>query len=573
MKIKIKLVLGVGLLFVMILMLTILGGVYVNKLSVETKNILVANYNTLDYSRQMLICLNRGIEKKENANIFFDNLSKQQKNITEYGEKELTDKLTRDFNKLQNKYDTNVVRRINEDITDVMLLNMRAIQRKSSLATATAENAIFWISLIGTFCFLIAFVLLMNLPGNIANPIKKLADSIKEIADENYSERVHFDKENEFGELAAAFNTMAQKLEEYKAGNMEKLMIEKKRIEALINNMKDPVLGLDDHNKILFMNDEAGKISGLKIANLIGQPIQNIAVNNDLIRSLIKDLFATDGSSEYKQVPMKIYANNKESYFEKEVIPINITQTGETQEKLIGNVILLRNITSYKELDFAKTNFIATVSHELKTPISSIKMSIELLKNYNVGTLNQEQGNLVDSINEDVVRLLKITGELLNMTQVETGAIQLSTMPTSVKEIIEYAINANKLAAEQKKIKFDVSESVYNVIADSEKTAWVLTNLISNAIRYSYENSIIKIFSEPLSDHIKISVKDFGQGIPPQYIDKVFDRYFRIPGTRKEGTGLGLSISKEFIEAQGGKIGVESEFGSGTIFNIVLPKA
>ena len=288
----------------------------------------------------------------------------------------------------------------------------------------------------------------------MANPLKELTESIKEIAAENYSKRVHFDKHNEFGDLANAFNTMAQKLEEYKTSNVEKLMMEKKRIETLINNINDPVIGLDAKKHILFMNDVALKISGLKAADTIGKLIQDVAVNNDLIRSLIQDLFnpATE-STATKIEPIKIYADNKESYFEKQVIAIKITPTGEQEEKFVGNVILLQNITPFKELDFAKTNFIATVSHELKTPIASIKMSLQLLENEQVGVINEEQKNLLHSIKDDANRLLKITGELLNITQVESGNIQMAMVATDVKEILSYAISANKAAADQKKYK------------------------------------------------------------------------------------------------------------------------
>jgi len=149
--------------------------------------------------------------------------------------------------------------------------------------------------------------------------------------------------------LAAAFNTMAEKLEEYKAGNLEKLLMEKKRIETLINNMHDPVIGLDDKKHILFMNDTALKISGLRTEDVIGKPVQDLAVKNDLIRLLIQDLFDTQKQEEeVKKAPVKIYADNKESYFNKEIIPIKIIPTGEKTEKLIGNVILLQNITPYK---------------------------------------------------------------------------------------------------------------------------------------------------------------------------------------------------------------------------------
>lgn len=575
MKIKHKLISGIGLLFLMITLLTVIGSVFIHKLSTETKNILVANYNTIDYSRNMLIALNGDIFSEKELTFFEENLKKQQSNITEVGEKELTDKLTNDFEQLKKKaLDSTIIRTIRTDISDIILLNMQAIQRKNSIAEKTSERAITWIGLIGAACFLIAFTLLVNLPNNIANPISELTKSIKQIASENYSERVHFEGHNEFGDLAKSFNTMAQKLEEYKAGNIEKLLMEKKRTETLINNMREPVIGLDEDNRVLFMNNNALKITGLKSEDVLNRPVQEIAANNDLVRTLTKDLFINaDNSIIHKIEPIKIYADNKESYFEKELIPINIIPTGEEHEKSIGNVILLQNITEYKELDFAKTNFIATVSHEFKTPISSIKMSVQLLENNQIGPLNAEQKDLIDSIKDDTNRLLRITSELLNVTQVESGSIQLNLLPTNTQEMLNYAISANKNAAEQKQIELRTSTQMPTpeVFVDSEKTAWVLTNLISNAIRYSYEHSTININISSDKDVVKFSIIDSGQGIAPQYLTKIFDRYFRIPGTQKEGTGLGLSISKEFIEAQGGKIEVESEFGKGSVFSIFLP--
>jgi NtrC-family two-component system sensor histidine kinase KinB len=199
-------------------------------------------------------------------------------------------------------------------------------------------------------------------------------------------------------------------------------------------------------------------------------------------------------------------------------------------------------------------------------------MSLQLLENEEIGKLNDEQKNLVESIKDDATRLLKITGELLNMTQVESGNIQLSILPSDPKEILLYAINATQTQADQKQIKFDIEcpENISKVQADTEKTTWILTNLISNAIRYSHDNSTIYLTVKEQNKIVQISVRDTGQGIAPQYKGKVFDRYFRVPGTKKEGTGLGLSISKEFIEAQGGQIKVDSEFGAGSTFSITL---
>jgi PAS domain S-box-containing protein len=573
MKIKTKLTLGVGLLFVLIILLSVVGAKYINDLKSDTENILVANYNSLEYSRNMLSSLEDGIDKSLLK--FEKNLQYQEKNITEIGEPEVTIEIRRSFEAIKlNKPDSALEAKIRKDIFKLMDMNMQAIQRKSELAKDTADKAVFWIAITGTMCFSIAFVLLINLPSNIANPIKELTDSIMQIAAKNYSERVHFESHSEFGQLAKSFNTMAEKLQEYNSSNLAKLMKEKKRIETLINNMHDPVVGLDENMQIIFANEEAMKIIGMNEIDITGRSTKELLHENDLIRTLIQDLTINTVDNDIRSKPISIYLDNKEGYFEKEILHISAAPTGEQKKQLIGHVIILRNITKFKELDFAKTNFIATISHEFKTPISSIKMSLQLLENEEIGKLNDEQKNLVEGIKDDATRLLKITSELLNMSQVESGNIQLSIVPSDPKEILWYAINANKTQADQKQIRFEINcpDDISNVLADNEKTAWVLTNLISNAIRYSYDNSTVFLAIIETAKHVSFSVKDTGQGIAPQYKDKIFERYFRIPGTKKDGTGLGLAISKEFIEAQGGHIIVDSEFGVGSMFTITLNK-
>ncbi len=571
MKIKTKLTLGVGLLFILILLLTVVGAKYINDLKHDTENILVANYNSLQYANNILGALEQ--EMPYSFEIIDQNLKLQENNITEIGEAKLTNDLRFNINLLKNNHsDSTILKNLRKGIFTMMDMNMDAIQRKSQLAKATAENAVFWIALTGTVCFLIAFILLVNLPSNIANPITELTSSIKQIANEKYSERVHFESHSEFGELAHSFNTMAEKLEEYNNSNLSKLMMEKKRIETLINNMHDPVIGLDENLKVIFANEEALKITGIRQEEIIGKDVKDLAVYNDLIRTLVQDLVISESAGGSKSKPIKIFSNSKEGYFEKEIHHISVTPTGEQLKQVIGHVIILRNITEFKELDTAKTNFIATVSHEFKTPISSIKMSVELLKNEQIGKLNEEQTNLLNSIHDDSNRLLKITGELLNMTQVESGNIQLSIFPANPAEILNFAMNATQTQADYKQIRFEkhCPEDIPNVLVDNEKTAWVLTNLLSNAIRYSYEHATIYLSIKKLDNQVQISVRDTGQGIAPQYKDKIFDRYFKVPGTKKEGTGLGLAISKEFIEAQKGQIKVDSEFGAGSTFTIIL---
>jgi len=571
MRIKTKLNLGVGLLFVLIIILTLVSAFYIFSIKKDTENILRANYNTLEYSRNMLLALDKIGTNKDKAIITFkENLQKQTQNVTEAGEKKGTDNLKSNFALLEkNSSDETLKMQIRQNIFGIMKLNMNAIKQKSDIAKHTAETANLWIAIVGTLCFLIAFNLLVNLPNNIANPIKELTLSIKEIANKNYSERVHFTNHNEYGDLAKSFNTMAQKLEEYHDSNLSKLLFEKKRMETLINNMHDPIIGLDNEGIILFANDEALKIIGLKLEDVIGKSASTLALSNDLMRSLI--LKELDADSQKKK-PMKIFANGKESYFEKEILNITIIPTGEEKEINIGDVIILRNITLFKELDFAKTNFIATVSHELKTPIASIKLSLQLLENAKTGDMNEDQKQLVESIKDDSQRLLKITGELLNLSQLETGNIQLNIEKSNPHEIVNYAVEAVKVQADQKQIKLVINadENLEDVKADSEKTGWVLINYLSNAIRYSSEKSTIVIQLKKENNQIVFQVIDTGKGIDARYKDKVFDKYFQVPGSQKSGTGLGLAISKEFIEAQNGNVGVESNLGLGSTFWFAL---
>lgn len=570
MKIKNKLRLNVGLLFLLILILGSVGIGYIHALKRDTDKILVANYQTLEYSINMLSALDD--TTKESITVFEENLFKQEANITEPGEKEATINTRRLYTQIKASNDTLLKNSLRNEIRDIMKMNMKALKSKSLHAQHTAKTATLWIALAASLCILIAFSLMINLPSNIANPISELTKSIRQIADRNYSQRVHFNDNSEFGDLARSFNTMAEKLEEYNDSNLARLLLEKKRIETLISNMRDPVIGIDEQNNITFINKEALKITGLQIDDVRNKTLQRLSTENDLIRKLTNERNQPKGSANET---LKIFNDGKECHYEKTIVPISIMPTGETKEKNAGIVILLRNVTAYKELDAAKTNFLSTISHEFKTPISAIKMGVQLLYNERTGTLNKEQHSLVEGIKDDAERLLRITGELLKMTQVESGNIQLSMLSGSPIEIVNYAVNATKIQADQKKLKLTLDHpmNLPNVIADREKTAWVLTNLISNAIRYSTEGSEISISVKPVADKINFEVRDFGKGIAPDYLTKIFDRYFRVPGTSTEGTGLGLSISKDFIEAQGGTIGVESTPGEGSRFYFQLPSS
>ncbi|MDK2978544.1 MAG: two-component system, NtrC family, sensor histidine kinase KinB [Bacteroidales bacterium] len=578
MKIKTKLNLGVGLLFILIIILAIFGVNQINTLAEDSENILKDNQKTIDYTRNMLESLSKLNKDKEAIQTFENYLLKQKNNITEKGEYDLTENLSKCFQLLKtNPSDTLALENIQADLFEIMKINLQAIEMKNTIASKAAGKAVLLISFLSAFSILVALILFLKLPANISNPIRELTESIKQIAANNYSQRVNFEAHNEFGELAKSFNLMAAKLNEYKKSNITKLLAEKKITETLINKVPDPIIGFDHQLKVNFANEEFLKLLEMDNNQVIGKHAVELATVNNLIKQVLIMNPEKDKKSFQKNVDAKIKLekNEKEIYFEKEIQEILYTPEEEKNERILGYVIILRNITKYMELDLAKTNFIATVSHELKTPISSLKLSLKLLENEKTGLINEEQKNLIKSCEDDTNHLLRIIAELLNLAQVETGNIQLNVIPSKPYKILAYAVDVTKSQAEQKGVKFNINapEIISSVLADSEKTAWVLTNLISNAIRYSDKNSEIFLRIKEEKETIQFQVKDKGKGIPPEYQDKIFNKYFRVPGSKKEGTGLGLAISKEFIESQGGKITVESETGKGSLFSVYLNKA
>ncbi|MCT3762075.1 PAS domain-containing protein [Elizabethkingia anophelis] len=569
MKLKTKLTLGVGLLFLLIVLLSVIGALYINKLKSDTEKILTANYNSLEYAKNMMLALDKiDTDSAQAVKNFRINNAFQDKNLSEPGEKEATHSLNIHFKKyLEQKTDAGE-KQIRGDLAKIMSLNMKAIERKSDTAIVTAGNATFWIVSLGTVCFMIAFTLLFNLPQTIAEPIRQLTSSIRQIAGRNYHERVHFKGSEEFNDLADSFNIMAEKLEEYESSNLSKQLMDKKRIETLVNNMHDAVIGLDENHFIYMINDQALRITNLKKEELMGKTAHEVAINNDLLRELLKNI---DNPSEE---PIKIVADNKESYFEQDVIPISAIKTGEKEKKNIGKVILLRNITPFKELDFAKTNFIATISHELKTPIAAIKMGVQLLGNQKFGSLNEQQQELLKSIDEDGQRLLTITSELLNLSQVESGNIRLNVESCNPEELVYTAVKNVEMLAEQKNISV-ITEIKTNkddrVVADFDKTVWVINNFLSNAIKHSFPEESIRILIEKKGAFVRFGISDSGKGIDEKYHRQIFDRYFQVPGEHQSGTGLGLAISKNFIEKQHGEIGVFSSLNQGSTFYFTLP--
>ena len=545
MRIQRRITLGIGILFTMILLLGIQSVGYVRQLSRATRTILADNYNSLQYAGEMLRSLNDIGQDSISRHALRENLALQQQNITEISEKETTAALERHVASLSDPVTEAEIRTVREDLFRIMELNMAAIRAKSAGVEQRADYAMWWLIAVAALCALIAGGILVWFPQSVLRPIDALKKGITQIANHNYRERLDFPGNREFESVAESFNDMAAKLDEYRRSSLDDLMTAKKRIEAF---------------SVLNLREDA-----------VGRDAAEVALSNDLLRRLVRGVNDTEKDADKE--PLKIYADNKESYFQVENTPLYITPVGGREQQFVGNLIVLNNVTRFKELDSAKTNFISTVSHEMKTPISSILMSLQLLGDDRLGTLNGEQKQLVTSIKESSDRLLSITGELLNMTQIETGKLKLIPKVTKPIELIDYAVKATQVLAERFCcfVEVDYPEKISKLFVDNEKIAWVITNLLSNAIHHSPERSRIIVGAVQREKAVEIYVQDFGRGIDPRYHKSIFERYFRVPGTKVQGSGLGLAISKEFVEAHGGTISVESEIGRGSRFSILLP--
>lgn len=368
MRIKTKISLGLALLFTMILTLAFLGIFNLHRVTNDMGNLISDNFKSVGFAKNMLESLdgirnigdkNPSLPTKTLLANFEKNLLNQEKNITEIGEKELTEAVRINFEQLKNallEKNTDTanynITTLNKLLYEIYDLNSKAIIVKKIDAEKKAKNGIFLVSIIASFCFLASFTFIINFPGFIANPIRDLTASIKQIANRNYDERLHFKSNDEFGEVAIAFNAMASRLYEYQNTTLAKIFLEKSRYEIILNKMKNPIFGIDENNKILFVNEQAINILGLQKDELLGKNAPEIALRNDLLRTILTENFNSQ--------QLSIFFENKESYFQIQTIEIAV------EEKFVGKVFFLQNITDFKELDLKNKCIIANLMHELK---------------------------------------------------------------------------------------------------------------------------------------------------------------------------------------------------------------
>lgn len=525
------------------------------------------------------------INKKE----FLVALKDAQNNITEQGESKIVNQIAKEygdyveefnnflflkekqseyyFKKIFPKFEN--IKKLSKDLVSV---NQNAMLIKRDKASITAQKAVIFTFIASISIIILGVFIISYLIAKILKQFDIFVEKIEGVSSEDYSQRIPENLDKEFSKMGLAFNQMAQKLEKYKTINIKRLMTEKRKAEAIVESISDGIIVTDMENNIILVNRAAEELLNIEEKELLKQPFLH-AINNKKIYDSVQEILNNDEiKSTMKQLEISLNKGELITYC-KVFINSIISKNGER----LGIVILLQDITKAKELDQMKDNFVSTVSHEFRTPLTSIGMAVELLSDKSIGELNDIQKELVTAIKLDNDRLKLLIKDLLDLSRLESRKTPMNFQECDIKKIIDFAIKPLRNLCENKNVTLELGniDNSTPVIADFNKISVVLTNFIGNAIKYGKEGEPNHILVEAFKkdENLVVAVKDEGRGIPQDQLEKIFNKYIQVKVSNDgkiEGTGLGLSISKEIIKNHNGEIWVDSKLGKGSTFYFSL---
>jgi NtrC-family two-component system sensor histidine kinase KinB len=375
---------------------------------------------------------------------------------------------------------------------------------------------------------------------------------------------------DELGRLTEGFNTMAQKLKAYHSLNIEQMMAEKRKSESVIRSIDDGLVLIDADCKVTDLNPMAGSILQVDPEKALTKHFLEVVKNEQLFNYVKQSI--ESGSPppiEEKQKILTVERDKGRHHYQFSVTPVH-GRTGS----LLGVVLLLRDVTRLAELDRLKSEFVMTASHELRTPLTSIGMSIDLLLESAPKKLNDKEQQLLSAAHEDLQRLKVFINNLLDLSRIEAGKMEMEFSSNSVHALFEKVAEFFRMQAEEKGVmlSFNAPEKLPNIKADPDKIPWVITNLISNALHFTPRGGNIRLTADAFGPFVQISVRDNGPGIPYEYQSKIFDKFVQVKSNnRLGGSGLGLAICREIVRAHGGTIWVDSVPGAGSTFHFTVP--
>ena len=422
----------------------------------------------------------------------------------------------------------------------------------------------------------VGLTLMVRLPRVVVRPLRRLATDVDRVAGPGPATRVAVGRRDEVGSVAAAVNRVLGQAQNERRATLAALITQQHRMESLVRSLDEGLLLLDEHGTVVLANPVACDLLGLPAAALLGRPAAAVAQAHEPLRALLVPLAEANLAGDDVPDPVFTFAHKgAEPHYQLSISPIAAAADAAGRPAPGGHIFCLRNVSNFKKLDEVKSNFLATISHELKTPLASIKLSLMLLQD--ARTAAAERQVLAAGIGEETQRLLGMVGQLIDVARLDAGAgVRLNVQALRLADVVAYATRTVRPQLDDKGIGLEthLPDTLPKVRGDVEKTTWVLTNLLANAIRYSPAGAPLVVRAVAWGEMVRVSVEDGGPGIAPEHQRRIFERFAAVPGQAApagSSSGLGLSIAREFIEAQGGQLWVESQLGAGSRFLFTLP--
>jgi two-component system, NtrC family, sensor histidine kinase KinB len=603
MSLRAKLLLALAPLALVLVALGTVSVRAMRKLGEDSQLILKDNYRSVLAVQRMKEALERlesaatllvlGLREQSlaqaavNERKFDDELGIQETNITEPGEAEATRALheawsackaeVHRFEELPRGSQLRAIyferllpsfSRVKDAADRVLYINQDAMVLKSDRARRTSQESTALLIGATAAAFLVGLLASGALTARLLRPLGVLSQAVRRIGEGDLAARANVAATDEIGRLAREFNTMVAKLDEYRRSSLGELLQAQQSAQAAIDSLPDPVVVVGADGAVLNVNSAAEAIL---------RPIPGadpFAGAPPDLRAVLEKVRAHVLSGNGPYLP-KGYEEAVALAGEggvRHLLP-RATPVYSEQGGVQGATLVLQDVTRLMRFDELKNDLVATVAHEFRTPLTSLRMAIHLCLEEAAGPVTEKQTELLHAAREDCERLQSIVGDLLDLSRIQSGRVEVSPIPLPAKTLVDAALAEQRAAADAARVVLagTIVEPVLPVLADPERISLVLGNLLVNAIRYSPPGQTVELRSEPQGGRVRFSVTDRGPGIPREQQQRVFEKFVRLPGAKGEGIGLGLYISREIVVAHGGEMGVEDAPGGGSRFWFTLP--
>jgi len=459
---------------------------------------------------------------------------------------------------------------LNALIDRLVEINQRAMFQADSRASQLSRRVFTEFAAALVLLLVAGVALSWTLAWSISKPLSELADRLRSFSLRGPSLRLGEQKLAELQAVASEFNKMAERLEQFEKLNVNRLIYEKSKTEAILESLEDGIVLIDPKGVVTHINEVAALILGVERDEALGSPIYDLSSNHPhylRVRAALQS--ASQHPIEAQRVEVDLHVRGRDHTYVLKRVPLK-----QSADQTFGTILILQDITYLRDKDRARTNLVATLSHELKTPLTSLSLSAELLQR-DRERLSPEDRKLVDTISEDIDRMRHLADDLLDLAKGAAGAISVHAISLDPGQIVAAVAKTFALQAEQKGVKIvqQCEGEMPRIRADPVKLSWAISNLVANALRYTPAGGSITLDLMRTERAVRILVRDNGPGVAPEVRDHLFERYaqWKVDGTPPGSAGLGLAIVKEIVEAHGGRIFVDSEIGKGTCFTMELP--